>query len=486
MSGKFSLKRKFQCLAVLLIGALLMAGYVLVQQTVRQDQQLAVDIQRLEQSLASGSQGSDRASQQQTLQTLQETLQSQTNTSLQRILLGTALLSLLVLVVMSVFYQNLKTLLGADFEQASSIVKQLADGNLATAIVLRPGDSHSLLAGIAAMQKRLRAVMKDVGSVAANLANASGKIAGTAQSLSKGVAVQVDSVQQTSHSIEQISESITQNNQNAGITDSIARKASQDADNCNDAVIGTVDAMQRIAERTSIINDIAYQTNLLALNAAIEAGRAGEHGRGFAVVAAEIRKLAARCQKAAVEIGEVATQSVKQSDLAGQLLSNMVPSIRKTANLLQDIVIASGDQTAGVRQIQAAIVQVRNTLQQTVTSTDDLNNTAEAMRNEVARIHDAVAQFNPATPQPKPASKAAPTPAKVVAKPASRVIETSPKASKPAVAKKAVSKAPRPLVKPVNPTKPVNSPKPAVAADKQKIVSGAGGDQDDRHFIAYD
>ncbi len=301
--------------------------------------------------------------------------------------------SVIIIGVMLVIFMDLFKMLGGEPSYTSKVVSEVADGNLGVEIQVKQGDSSSLLASVANMRKQLAQIIAEVRSSADALSSAAEEVNATAQSLAKGASVQAASVEETSASMEEMSASISQNSENSKITDGIAQKASGNASASGEAVLGTVEAMQKIAERISVIDDIAYQTNLLALNAAIEAGRAGEHGRGFAVVASEVRKLAERSQVAAQEIGELAGSTVKSAERAGGMLNEMVPAIRKTADLVQEIAAASQEQNVGVGQINAAIGQVSQTLQQNAAASEELSSTAEEMSAQALRLQESMTYF---------------------------------------------------------------------------------------------
>jgi methyl-accepting chemotaxis protein len=279
--------------------------------------------------------------------------------------------------------------------EAMDTANRLAAGDLTVRIDAKGKDETGLL--LAAMQEmvvKLSQIIGEVRGTADALSSAAEEVSATAQSLSQSSSEQAASVEETTASMEQMTASITQNTENARITDNMAGKAAQEAVEGGGAVKETVTAMQQIADKIGIIDDIAYQTNLLALNAAIEAARAGEHGKGFAVVAAEVRKLAERSQVAAQEIGELAGSSVRLAEKAGKLLDAMVPSIRKTSDLVQEIASASEEQSTGVGQINGAMGQLNQATQQNASASEELAATAEEMGSQAEQLQQLMQFFS--------------------------------------------------------------------------------------------
>ena len=261
----------------------------------------------------------------------------------------------------------------------------------------------------------LEDVMGQIRSVTDKVSAASIQLSTSAQLLSHGTSEQAASVQETSASLEQMNASIAQNAENSRQMEQTALEGAKDVEGGARAVAESVIAMTTIAEKVSIIEEIAYQTNLLALNAAIEAARAGDHGKGFAVVATEVRKLAERSRSAAQEISRVASSSVKVAETAGQMLNELVPAIRKTSELVQEVATASREQSAGVTQVNLAMNQVDQVTQRNAASAGELSSTAEEMAAQAERLKLLVNIFEIRPPQPtsipgRPRNIAAPAP----------------------------------------------------------------------------
>ncbi len=274
----------------------------------------------------------------------------------------------------------------------AKLALQIGEGDLRHEVTLS-SDKDTLGLALQKMVANLRDVVANVRSAAENVSAGSEEMTATAQTLSTGSSEQAASVEEVSASMEESSASIQQNTENARQTEKISTKAAEDANVAGQSVSRTVQAMKDIAQRISIIEEIARQTDLLALNAAIEAARAGEHGKGFAVVASEVRKLAERSQTAAGEIGKLSSSSVEIAESAGQMLDKLVPDIRRTAELVKEITVASEEQNAGAGQINKAIQELDKVIQQNASASEEMASSSEELASQAEQLQSAIEFF---------------------------------------------------------------------------------------------
>ncbi|WP_319541390.1 methyl-accepting chemotaxis protein [uncultured Pseudodesulfovibrio sp.] len=280
-------------------------------------------------------------------------------------------------------------------KSAAESARKMANGDLSQDIDSQGRDETGLmLSAMREMILRLRDVVYGVNRAVDNVASGSDQLSSTSGSLAQGTAEQAASIEEVSASIEQVKASIAQNAENSQETAQIASRAAQKASESGGAVTHAVDAMKMIAEKITIIEEIARQTNLLALNAAIEAARAGEQGKGFAVVAAEVRKLAERSGEAASEIGGLSTNTVSVADQALTMLEELVPDIEKTAQLVSEINAACEEQDAAVKQISCAVSQVETATQASAAASEEMASTSEELAGQGSSLREMMSYFN--------------------------------------------------------------------------------------------
>jgi methyl-accepting chemotaxis protein len=288
----------------------------------------------------------------------------------------------------------------------AALADKISEGDLT--VQPKPlSDKDTLGIALQQMVERLRGVVGDAASAAENVSSGSQELSASSEQVSQGATEQAASAEEASSSMEQMAANIKQNADNAAQTEKIARQSSKDAEASGEAVGRAVVAMRTIADKIGIVQEIARQTDLLALNAAVEAARAGEHGKGFAVVASEVRKLAERSQTAAAEISAVSGDTVKAAQEAGDMLTRLVPDIRKTAELVTEISAACREQDIGAAQINEAIQQLDKVTQQNSGASEQMSATSEELAAQAEELQTSIAFFRVTNTTTSRASNAA-------------------------------------------------------------------------------
>jgi len=274
----------------------------------------------------------------------------------------------------------------------AALANQIAQGDLT--VEAKPlSDKDTLGLALERMVEKLCQIVSEALTAAQNVSAGSQELSASAEQLSQGATEQASSAEEASSSMEEMASNVKQNADNANQTEKIAAQSAKDAEASGAAVGRAVNAMQTIAEKITIVQEIARQTDLLALNAAVEAARAGEHGKGFAVVASEVRKLAERSQAAAAEIGTLSADTVKVAQEAGSMLSKLVPDIKRTAELVEEITAACREQDVGSAQINQAIQQLDKVGQQNASASEQVSSTSEELASQAEQLQSTIAYF---------------------------------------------------------------------------------------------
>jgi methyl-accepting chemotaxis protein len=306
------------------------------------------------------------------------------------IIVGLALALLLGIVI--------SRMISAPLIKGVNFAQQIAQGNLTAEldneIVQRSDEVGQLGSAMQNMVEKLKDVIGSVILGSDNIASASMQMSSGSQQVSQGASEQASSAEEVSSSMEQMAANIQQNTDNAQEADKISTKVSEGVQKVGAAAAESLQSIKNIAEKISIINDIAFQTNILALNAAVEAARAGEQGRGFAVVAAEVRKLAERSKVAADEIVALSSRSVNVTETAAELMGDLIPEIERTAKLVQEIAAASMEQTSGADQVNTAIQQLNQITQQNAAASEEMATSAEELNSQADQLKEIIGYFS--------------------------------------------------------------------------------------------
>ncbi|MCA7000194.1 methyl-accepting chemotaxis protein [Dickeya solani] len=314
-----------------------------------------------------------------------------------------------LVVLFAVFFVYLtRRWLSRPLDEVVKVAEQFAAGNLQATLTTKSQDEVGrLVDAINSMGHGLTRLVSQVRDAAEEIAAGTDALAEDSGNISEQISRQASSVEETSATMEQLSSTVKQNADNVSSAKGLAAESASAAQNGSKTVADSVETMseikrssQKIADITTTIQSIAFQTNILALNAAVEASRAGEHGKGFAVVAAEVRSLAQRSSSAVKEIEALIAESLHQietgyrfSEKTRSVMDDLLHRIQQVSTIVNDIDIASREQSQGIEQVNVAINQIGQAINQNASLVQNSESTAQGLREKGHHLSDVVSVF---------------------------------------------------------------------------------------------
>lgn len=314
------------------------------------------------------------------------------------VVLGSIGLTIFVVFIIGLLIFSMRfilTTLGEEPQKLKELLKRVEEGDLTTSFMKKEdvGKKDNLCSSLEVSFSKIASTLLNTISMLGLVAEQSQTMKVSSGELSLGIERQAQSTMRIAETMRDIADNVRQNADNVAETKTIAEKTVADSKEGGEAVAQTVGAMNDIAMKINVIEDIAYQTNLLALNAAIEAARAGEAGKGFAVVAGEVRKLAERSSVAANQINDLTTDSVGVVDRAGKLIEGVVPSIERTGKLIDEIAAASRQQDSSMQEIQDAIHEMEAAAEENTSASEQLSEIAQVLNEHADNLMQEIAFF---------------------------------------------------------------------------------------------